>query len=149
MNLESILDRFEGVTRTPDGARSRCAGCGGKSQKVSFRSVDDRILVHCFGGCDVHEVLTAAGLSVTDLFTERPIDHHRSASRSSIPAREALALIDHEILVALLILNDAIKSRTVDDRQLARLSTAVQRIGAARDISAPAKVAKEAARARA
>jgi hypothetical protein len=39
------------------------------SPSLSIREVDDgRILIHCFSGCEVHSVVAAVGLELSDLF---------------------------------------------------------------------------------
>jgi hypothetical protein len=144
MTTAVLLERLEHVRQT--GAhqwRARCPSCGGKSQKISIRELDDgRVLLHDFGGCDVHEVLGAVGLTVGDLFPEQTHDY-RPATKSSLPAREALALVDHEVIVATLIVGDILKDRKADADQWQRLALAANRIGQARDMSCPARVPKE------
>lgn len=147
MAVHVLLDRLDRVTQS--GAhqwRARCPSCGGKSQKLSIRELDDgRTLLHCFGGCDVHDVIGAVGLTVSDLFPERTHDY-RPATKSSIPAREALALVDHEVIVATLIVTDILKERKADANQWQRLALCAQRIGAARAGSSPARISREVSR---
>lgn len=141
-----LLDRLDRVTQSgPHSWRARCPSCGGKSQKISIRELDDgRVLIHDFGGCDVHEVLGAVGLTVSALFektTTYNVIERRSSS--SFPAREALALIDHEVVVSLLIIGDILKDRKADAEQWQRLALAANRIGQARDMTCPARVPRE------
>jgi hypothetical protein len=89
-------------------------------------------LLHDFGGCETSAVLEALGRSMSDVF-ERPLGHHCAPSHSSIPARERLELIDHEVTVAALIVADMVKERTADQEQWERLAQACARIGKARD----------------
>lgn len=102
------------------------------------------MLVHDFGGCDVHEVLSAVGLTVSDLFekaTSYTVTERRSSA--SMPAREALALVSHEVTVALLIVGDILKERKADAKQWQRLALASNRIGQARSMSCPARLSRE------
>lgn len=147
MSAAALLDRLERVTQSGPGWRARCPAHDGKSQTLSIRETDDgRVLVHCFAGCDVLDVLAAAGLQITDLFPAR-LGQHYSPSSSSVPARDALALIDHEIIVASLILCDVLKERKADASQWQRLSLCATRISEARSMSCPPRVPKEAAHA--
>jgi hypothetical protein len=106
------------------------------------------VLLHDFGGCPTDAILEALGLSMSDLFPERlSAVHHGygySPTRSAIPARDLLVILDHEITVAWLILADVVRERAATDIQLSRLAQAGARIGAARDAIVPAKVRRHA-----
>lgn len=149
MSIDLLLGRLEGVRRTgPSTWRARCPAHEGKSLTLSVRAGDDdRTLLHCFAGCELSEILAAAGLQVSDLFP-RHLDQHRyPPTRSRMPAAEALALLSHEVLVASLIICDVLKEKKADADQWQRLSLASTRISEARSQSCPARVPKEAARA--
>jgi light-regulated signal transduction histidine kinase (bacteriophytochrome) len=97
------------------------------------RELDDgRVLLHDFGGCETGDVLAALGLEMQDLF-EKPLGHHFPASKSRVPARDLIDLIDHEVTVAALIVADILQHHTADEPQWARLAEAAARIGRARD----------------
>ncbi|HEY6643668.1 hypothetical protein [Povalibacter sp.] len=149
MTATVLLDRLQGVRLTGPGIwRARCPAHEGKSLSLSVREGEQgRTLVHCFAGCDVAEVLTAVGLTVSQLFSERSPEHRHSPSRMRMPATEALALLDHEVLVASLILRDILAEKRVDADQWQRLSLASTRISDARTYSCPARVPRESARA--
>ena len=57
--LQSLLNCLEHVSRRGDNYRARCPAHGGKSRStLSITEKDDgRILLHCFHGCSVEEVL--------------------------------------------------------------------------------------------
>jgi hypothetical protein len=140
-----ILDRLERVKATGTGRWiAACPAHKDRSPSLSIREGDDgRLLLHDFGGCDTEDVLTALGLTLGDLFA-KPLGEFRP-SQSAIPARELLALLDHEITVAVLILDDIVTRRKVNEGQLQRLMAASARVGKARDIACPAKLASHAA----
>lgn len=108
MSAAALIDRLERVTQTGPGTwRARCPAHECRSQTLSIRETDDgRVLVHDFGGCAAVDVIAAVGLQMTDLFPARLPEHRYAPSRSAFPAREALALIDYEVMVALLIVDD-------------------------------------------
>ena len=110
---------------------------------MSIREIDDRVLLDDFAGCDVSDVLGAIGLDLKDLF-DKPIDNYVEPSQSAIPARDLLVLLDHEITVAVIILDEPIRLRSIRESQLQRLMKASARIGQARDIAAPEKVSHAA-----
>jgi hypothetical protein len=128
----TLLDRLERVRQTGAGRWiARCPAHQDKSPSLSIREVDGRLLVYDFGGCQVGDVLAAVGLTLTDLF-ERPLGD-LPATSSSVPARERLEIIDHEVTVAALIVADVLRERRADASQWQRLAEAASRIGRARD----------------
>lgn len=141
MSAATVLDRLDRVKQTGPGRWiARCPAHEDRSPSLSIRETDDgRVLLHCFAGCDPGDAMAAIGLEMKDLFAQ-PLGHHVAPSHSSTPARDMLVLLDHEITVAVLILDDVITRRTINERQLQRLMQASARIGQARDIAAPSKL---------
>ena len=142
----SILDRLERVRQAgPDRWLARCPAHPDKSPSLSICETDRGMtLIHCFAGCEPGDVLAAIGLPMSDLFPDRLLQHSYSASHSSIPARDLLVILDHEVTVAVLILNDIVTRRTVNEGQVQRLCQAAARIGKARDMVSPARIAAHA-----
>jgi hypothetical protein len=135
-----LLDRLDGVRQTGPGRwLARCPAHEDHTPSLSIRDADDRVLLHCFGGCDAGDVTAAIGLKLADLY-DRPLDHHRPPTRSRIPACDALQAIDGEALTAVIIAADMRQHREIDEATWERLALAAQRIGAARDVCAPARV---------
>jgi hypothetical protein len=127
-----VLDRLTKVKQTgQDKWIACCPAHGDKSPSLSVREVEDRLLIHCFAGCGVDDVLGALGLEFRDLF-DAPIEHRLRPTHSRIPARDVLELISHEIDVAALVLADAVEQRQITDENWHRLATASRRIGQAR-----------------
>lgn len=71
--LNTLLNHLEHVDKRGDKYRAKCPSHEGKSTaSLAITEKDDgRILIHCFGGCDTSEVLSAIGLGLTDLFPGR------------------------------------------------------------------------------
>lgn len=141
-----ILDRLERVKTTGHGRwLARCPAHEDASPSLSIRELDDgRVLLHDFAGCSTEDVLGALGLTLSNLF-EKPLEHSPLRTHSTIPARDILEALDHEILVATLILHDVVRQRRISPDQFNRLNQAAARIGAARDMVSPLKVTANAA----
>lgn len=92
---EKLVARLDGVRETGTGRWiARCPAHEDKRPSLSIRELDDgRVLVHDFGGCEVGDVLAAVGLEFSDLYPERPQEHHAAGVRPNHyhAAREALA----------------------------------------------------------
>jgi hypothetical protein len=147
MSSAQLLDRLERLRHTGSGRWiARCPAHEDKSPSLSIRALDDgRVLINCFAGCEPGDVLSAIGLTMSDLFPERLREHSYAASHSSIPAADLLIALDHELTVSVLILEDVVTRRTVNAGQVQRLCQAAARVGKARDLSHAAKEVPSAA----
>lgn len=96
----AMLDRFNKVRRTrPDSWVCQCPAHEDKGPSLSIRQLaDGRVLMRCFAGCGVEEILGAASLTFDDLFPEKLGDHFKSSKRP-FPASDVLALIRREALI--------------------------------------------------
>lgn len=76
MTAAAFVERLDNVRSRGAGKWSaRCPAHADKSPSLSITDATGRILVHCFGGCEPAEVLTALGLKLSDLFTDAPDPH--------------------------------------------------------------------------
>ena len=101
MTAEILLSKLDKVKRTgPNRWHARCPAHDDKGPSLSIRETDDgRVLVHCFAGCSVHEIVQAAGLELSDLFPPRLAGDHARPERRPFPASDALRAIAFEALV--------------------------------------------------
>ena len=81
--IEKVLAVAESVTQSKPGQwRCKCPSHQAEVSKKKSLSVSETatgsVLIHCFAGCDVDAVVTAWGLSLSDLF---PKDEHIQKSK--------------------------------------------------------------------
>ena len=133
MNATALLDRLDRVRQVGPGRWIACCPAhGDKSPSLSIRETEDgRILLHDFAGCDTASVLSALGLSLSDLFDR--LEHRVKPTRSRVPLRDLVAMLDHESLIVALVGADMLKNKTIEAKDYERLKTAVLRIGKVRD----------------
>ena len=127
-----ITDRLDKVRQTGPGRWIACCPAhGDKSPSLAVRELDDgRILLHCFTGCSVEEVLSAMSLTFDALFPERPATHHVRGERRPFPATDILRCLSFEASIVLSCAASVLDGRfTAADRE--RLSIAVGRFHAA------------------
>src|SRR4030095_4442355 len=100
MIADRLLSRLDGVKRTGvDRWLARCPAHADKRPALSVREIDgDRVLVKCWTGCAVDEVLGAVGLSFEALYPEQP-KHHIKSERRPFPAIDVLRAIGREALL--------------------------------------------------
>lgn len=140
MTAATLLDRLDGVRANGPGRWvARCPAHEDRSPSLSIRETSDgTVLIHDFAGCSPTDILAAVGLELKDLFPE-PLEHHRAPRRDrrhQHAAREALALLAHESLVALVAAENLAAGRSLNDSDRARLAAAATRIRAAREAAA-------------
>jgi hypothetical protein len=144
--ITELLARLQRVHQTaPNRWRAVCPAHESRHRTQTLaihEAADGTVLLKCFASCSAADVVGAIGLQMRDLFPHSTSDH-RAPTRMRVPAGDVLALIDHEVLVAQLILSDVSKSRRFDDEQLTRLTLASDRISHARSHAAPARAKAE------
>jgi hypothetical protein len=123
-----ILERLDGVRRAGDGRwRARCPSHGSRGGTLAIAERDDRVLLHCFAGCETGAVLASLGLELTDLF-DRPLDHSRERVRRAWSASDVLSLVLEETAVVAVIASDVLDRRTIAEADWQRLARASQRL---------------------
>jgi hypothetical protein len=130
--LEIVRSHLEGVhERQPGQFSALCPAHADKGPSLSVReNPDGAVLLHCFAGCTVHEVVAALGLELHDLFPprERPAGAPRRLA-SLLTAGQALALLDDELTFAAVALTNATHGVVLTPADLDRLRLAAGRVG--------------------
>lgn len=136
MSTNTLLERIQGVRAAGPGRwMARCPAHQDRNPSLSIRESDGRVLVHCFAGCEVYDVLCAVGLTLADLF-DRPLTHHRASAqdrRHSHGAGAALKLLAHESLVVLVAAENLAAGRPLTDDDRARVVQAAVTVRRARE----------------
>jgi hypothetical protein len=130
---DSLLSKLNGVKRTGQSRwLAKCPSHEDRTASLSIRELDDgRVLVHCFAGCDVHEVVSSVGLELTDLFPSREIEDGKGKpERRPFPAVDILRCIAFETLVVAAAATTRLAG-PLSDTDRKRLIVAVSRIQAA------------------
>lgn len=127
----NLLERLDGVRKTgSDKYVARCPAHADKTPSLSIREMSDgRTLVHCFGGCEVEDVLAAVGLTFRDVMPERVGDFPRA--RPAFTASDALQALARESGVVALAVANAVDRKPISEVDFARLTVAAGRISAA------------------
>jgi len=142
---ETLLSRLDGVRATGPGKwTARCPAHTDRHPSLSIaEGADGRVLVHDFGGCDVHSILAAVGLEAFDLFPPRPRDlspaerselriHARMAGWSA-----ALGVLEREARIIIIVAAEVLAGCELNADDHARAALALTRIEEARVALAP------------
>jgi|GEM_PF-736357 len=133
--IDVLLSRLDGVRRSGRGWIARCPAHDDRSASLSIAEGDgDRVLAHCFAGCEIADALAAVGLSIADLFPERPRDQSplgRAQRREAMQAANvaaAVAVLAREVDVVSAAAGTLAHGDALDDADRGRLALAASRI---------------------
>ena len=129
---EKFVQRLGKVKGRNGSWTAQCPAHEDKSPSLSVRETEDgRVLVHCFGGCDVQSVLGAVGMDMTDLFPERTERYDGHTSKQVKPAfyaSDLLRIASFECLVVMIAAYDMRRGKKLSESDMDRLQVAQQRI---------------------
>lgn len=137
MKADLILNASRKVKKTgPSSWICCCTGHEDKSPSMTVRELDDgRVLVHCFAGCSVEEILSGAGLSFDALFPDKPQEQARGVRRPFPVADILAAVADDAMHVAVFVANLGRPDHGIEPEDYVRFLQAACRIQEARRIA--------------
>ena len=136
MTAQPLLSRLDRVKETGAGRWIACCPAhDDRTPSLAVRELDDgRILLHCFGGCDVQSVLRAVGLTFDDLYPERAIRRvHRE--RYPFSARDILNAVSFEAVVVSVAAADLGQGQALSEVDRERLIIAASRLQHAAEVA--------------
>lgn len=141
MTVDELISRLDGVRRSGSGWKAKCPAHADSDPSLSIREGERGLLVHCFAGCPVEDIIAALELAMRDLFTDTPTPRGQlPRSRAPKTSYEGLAFqFDLAALDRQLRADAVLKAATnfyideLSEYQLNRLLTAVAHAYADRD----------------
>ena len=134
--VDRLLHRLDGARQTAAFQYiAKCPAHDDESPSLSVRDLGDRVLIHCFAGCEPGEVMSAAGLTLADLFV-RHETHGPTPRRERWDARAMLRELSDESVLVLIAATDMLQNRPLPPDDYTRLRTAVDRIARIVEVSA-------------
>ena len=134
MSADILLQHLNKVKRTRRGTwLACCPSHDDKTASLSIRELDDgRLLVHCFAGCNVNEIVESVGLTLSDLFPPPETSQRFSkGERRPFPAADILRAILGEAKIVYMGAKHISGGNPLSGDSLKRLLLAVSRIQAA------------------
>lgn len=130
MKIDAILSRLDRVKGRNGSFTACCPAHADRSPSLAVRETEDgRILLHCFGGCSVEQILGAIGMHMTDLFPDRV--EYAKPERPRFYAADLLRVIAFETTVVMVAAYDLSKGKKLSEPDMRRLEVAHQRIQSA------------------
>ena len=121
-NINLLLEKLDKVRSTGSGKwMALCPAHPDKSPSLGIKQTDDgKILVHCFSGCHVTDIVAAVGLKLSDLMPENP-----TYQKGSKPPRfnkfELFDLLARECLILSLAVRQLLNFEDLDSADLSRV----------------------------
>lgn len=127
--VQTLLSRLDGLRETgPNKWAARCPAHDDRSPSLAIKeTTGGAVLVHCFAGCDVSEVIGAVGLELSDLF---PKTESGKPQRKPWNAADVLRAVTHEVTV-IAVCAGQLNKAGLSPEDAARLDLATQRLFAA------------------
>jgi hypothetical protein len=132
--IDIVLARLD--KPRPNGERrwrTCCPAHGGTNPSALSIGVgaDDQVLLRCWHGCDVEQIVHALGLEVSDLFPPRRDPGAGSGAvkrRRLVTAGQALELINNEMLLTVVCASSLARGEPLDDASRDRLLQGAARV---------------------
>jgi hypothetical protein len=128
MSLEALLSRLQKVKGKGNSFVACCPAHQDKSPSLAIRQADERILLHCFAGCSVDDIVSAVGMELSDLFQDGQKWHRQKPVKHAFYASDLLKIINREALIVTIAAIDMANGKKLGDADGARLRVAAQRI---------------------
>ncbi len=72
MDIQDILNKLYSVHEVRRGWMAKCPAHDDRTPSLSVaKGKDGQLLLHCFAGCSLAEVLDAIGVKIEDLFPKK------------------------------------------------------------------------------
>ncbi len=117
--LNTLLSRLEKVKS--NGSSKWLACCPAHPDKSPSLGIkltdDDKILIKCFSGCSVDEIVQAVGLKLSDLMPES-VDYKKGAKPPRFNKYELFDLILHHAIILELAIGDLLSGDLLSEADL-------------------------------
>ena len=127
-NLDKLLSHLDKVTRIGnDRYKAICPAHDDKTPSLAIKDDGDRLLIHCFGGCETSDVLGAIGLTFADIMPEKSMGNIKK-DRKPYYAIDVLGIIKIEAMLVYIYASDMAKGLALTSGDKERLLLASSRI---------------------
>lgn len=131
--LENLLGRVQKAKRSGrDSWIACCPAHQDKNPSMTIREVEEgKLLVHCFAGCSIEEIVSSIGITLADLMPERSPDAIRRPSAVPFNARDVMTCIQSDAGLLCVFIASVTKGEKITSEEAANAYKAAARIVAA------------------
>jgi len=127
MSLENLLSRLEKVKGRGGSYVACCPAHPDKTPSLAIKESDGKIILHCFAGCAVADIVGAVGMDITELFPPSE-PRYTPQPRVKFFATDMLRVLHLEANIVMVSAFNLAKGLALSDADKARLTLAYQRI---------------------
>ena len=123
--LNNLLSKLEKV-KTSGSCKwlACCPSHDDKSPSLAIKLGDDeKVLIHCFAGCETREILSAIGLTMSDLFPDST-KYQKGPKPPKFNKYELFDLIEFEAIILSLAIRQLLEGYELSDQDLTRVISA-------------------------
>ena len=121
-NIDTLLSRVQKLKKMGDGKWLACCPAhDDKTPSLAIKLADERILIHCFAGCDVSGIVDALGLELSDLMTESKRHSKPDNKRSKFNKHELFDRIVEESAILIVAIRQIFNGTPLNDNDMARV----------------------------
>ena len=130
MSVDTLLQRLTKVKGGKGRWTACCPSHEDRSPSLAIRETEDgRILLKCFGGCSVREIVGAIGMDIGELFPpDDKLSHHKPRVKNSFYATDLLRVIEFESVLVSVAASNIANGVKLTDNDRSRLRQAQERI---------------------
>ena len=134
-NLNTVLSRLEKVQRIGnDRYKAICPAHDDRSPSLAIKDDEGRLLLHCFGGCETLDVLSAIGLDFADIMPDKVTNNFKK-DKKPFYAMDILGIIKFEATLTYIYASDMAKGLTLSGSDKERALLAASRINHAYEVA--------------
>ena len=133
--LNTLLSRLEKVQSIGNSRyKALCPAHDDRSPSLAIKDDADRLLLHCFSGCETADVLGAIGLTFADIMPDKGIGNFKK-DRKPFYATDVLGIIKFEVTLVYIYATDMAKGLILTSNDTERLLLAASRINHACEVT--------------
>ena len=125
MSIETLLSKLDKVK--PNGQNKFLALCPAhpdKSPSLAIKQADNgKILIHCFAGCQVTDIVAAVGLELSDLMPDDPT-YKKSSKPPAFNKYELFDRLAFEAVILSLAIRQLLNGEMLEQSDLSRVAQA-------------------------
>ena len=128
-NIDTLLSKVHKLKKTGDSKWLACCPAhDDKTPSLAIKLVDDRILIHCFAGCDVSAIVGALGLELSDLMPESKCHSRPDNRRSKFNKSDLFDILVFEATIIILAMRKAFNGTPLSVEEMSRVIQAEETI---------------------
>ena len=133
--LNTLLSRLERVQHIGNNRyKALCPAHDDRSPSLAIKDDSDRLLLHCFSGCETTDVLGAIGLTFADIMPNKSSGNFKK-DRKPFYAMDVLGIIKFEATLVYIYATDMAKGLKLTSTDKERLLLATSRINHAYEVT--------------